>query len=370
MHGVEHNNNNHIHTPATRGRGRGRAYYHNINNRQNRGDRPRKNRNPFGSLDNPFQELNLDETEFQDEQGPQQRRNRNHNHRSNSNEQDDEDQTPYRLSSPVYRGRVYHRQYQTRHQDINPPGTSTPDSNASDINNDDYNNYSPNSGYSHNSHHASPNSHQFPADPTTAIATASSAPVPASRSISPARLVRFCTECSTVRRANITLRDWCTSALSRASEVLDSWSNEVGVSRGSGDEMDWQPEPVIRVLILAPTNASASQHGSAGSSTGNSPVESPVYSPVSGGSEWGLQQSSYNSNSMGSAFGCALGGDGNGNYATGTASSSMSWGLRPGTLSPASSNGGNVGGSGGPGLGVVSSGNGSVGYDAFGMQSV
>ncbi|KAI2643289.1 hypothetical protein GGS21DRAFT_7728 [Xylaria nigripes] len=67
---------------------------------------------------------------------------------------------------------------------------------------------------------------------------------------SPARLTRFCPECSAVRRANITLRDWLLSAISRATEVIDSWSDEVGVSRGSADEMDWQPEPVIRVLVL------------------------------------------------------------------------------------------------------------------------
>ncbi|KAI1436035.1 hypothetical protein GGR50DRAFT_265720 [Xylaria sp. CBS 124048] len=64
------------------------------------------------------------------------------------------------------------------------------------------------------------------------------------------RLTRSCTECSAVRRANLSLRDWLQCTLSRTNDVVESWSDEVGVARGAADEMDWQPEPVVRVVIL------------------------------------------------------------------------------------------------------------------------
>ncbi|KAI0969880.1 hypothetical protein F4678DRAFT_463213 [Xylaria arbuscula] len=128
---------------------------------------------------------------------------------------------------------------------------------------------------------------------------------------------RFCTECSSVRRANLRLRDWVAAGISRASEVLDSWSDEVGVSRGSGDEMDWQPEPVVRVLIVSNSTAPSPTIPSssvAGASFGTSYWHSdPIYGY--GGPEMG---------DVGLG-----GGEVAVNYMTGS-----SWGLRPDALGP------------------------------------
>ncbi|CAJ2508106.1 Uu.00g092920.m01.CDS01 [Anthostomella pinea] len=63
---------------------------------------------------------------------------------------------------------------------------------------------------------------------------------------------RFCTECRDVRQSNLALRDWLARTL-RAR--ITRWSDEVGVGFGAADEMDWQPEPVVRVLILGVGNA-------------------------------------------------------------------------------------------------------------------
>ncbi|XDG02313.1 hypothetical protein ABKA04_001928 [Annulohypoxylon sp. FPYF3050] len=61
---------------------------------------------------------------------------------------------------------------------------------------------------------------------------------------------RFCTECSAVRRANIRFRNWASHALRACNERFREWADDVGVGFESADEMDWQPEPVTRVLIV------------------------------------------------------------------------------------------------------------------------
>ncbi|KAI5924637.1 hypothetical protein F4810DRAFT_110097 [Camillea tinctor] len=61
---------------------------------------------------------------------------------------------------------------------------------------------------------------------------------------------RFCGDCRAVRRANLRFRDWAAGQLRRGLRRVARWSEEVGVGFGAADEMDWQPEPVIRVLIL------------------------------------------------------------------------------------------------------------------------
>ncbi|KAI1079298.1 hypothetical protein F5B20DRAFT_172542 [Whalleya microplaca] len=70
--------------------------------------------------------------------------------------------------------------------------------------------------------------------------------------------VRFCTECRDVRRANLRFRNWAVRELQRCGERVLAWSEEVGVGFAAADEMDWQPEPVTRVLVLAPEPAPAS----------------------------------------------------------------------------------------------------------------
>ncbi|KAI1319182.1 hypothetical protein F5Y16DRAFT_104010 [Xylariaceae sp. FL0255] len=71
--------------------------------------------------------------------------------------------------------------------------------------------------------------------------------------------IRFCVECSTVRRANLMLRDWLDKALIAAADVIAGWSDEVGVSTGSGDEMDWQPEPVTRIVMISSSSVNAAE---------------------------------------------------------------------------------------------------------------
>ncbi|KAI1205946.1 uncharacterized protein F4807DRAFT_247746 [Annulohypoxylon truncatum] len=71
---------------------------------------------------------------------------------------------------------------------------------------------------------------------------------------------RFCTECSAVRRANLRFRNWAARAIRACGERFREWADDAGVGFESADEMDWQPEPVIRVLFVrppSPTPASA-----------------------------------------------------------------------------------------------------------------
>ncbi|KAI0117046.1 hypothetical protein F4814DRAFT_272388 [Daldinia grandis] len=70
-----------------------------------------------------------------------------------------------------------------------------------------------------------------------------------SKSKSPNKM-RSCTECSSVRRANLRFRNWAVRALNRCNERFAAWASDVGVGFGTGDEMDWQPEPVVRVLLV------------------------------------------------------------------------------------------------------------------------
>ncbi|KAI1093954.1 hypothetical protein F5B19DRAFT_500534 [Rostrohypoxylon terebratum] len=61
---------------------------------------------------------------------------------------------------------------------------------------------------------------------------------------------RFCTECSAVRRANLRFRNWAAHALRACGDRFREWAEDVGVGFESADEMDWQPEPVTRVLLV------------------------------------------------------------------------------------------------------------------------
>lgn len=142
---------------------------------------------------------------------------------------------------------------------------------------------------------------------------------------------RFCTECSTVRRANLTLRDWFSSGIVHASDVLDSWSDEVGVGRGSADEMDWQPEPVVRVLIL-PTTPSPTPTPSIASG-------SVVVAGVAG---WQREPHKYSSNG-------APGDGGKTGVVSANCSLGSPWGLRPCSIGPEFSVDGSVGEIGGKG---------------------
>ncbi|KAI1405661.1 hypothetical protein F4819DRAFT_374719 [Hypoxylon fuscum] len=76
-------------------------------------------------------------------------------------------------------------------------------------------------------------------------------PTPFSSSNSSNSIHRFCTECSSVRRANLRFRNWALHALQRGGEHFGAWAEDAGVGLATGDEMDWQPEPVVRVLLLA-----------------------------------------------------------------------------------------------------------------------
>ncbi|RYP02074.1 hypothetical protein DL766_010567 [Monosporascus sp. MC13-8B] len=60
----------------------------------------------------------------------------------------------------------------------------------------------------------------------------------------------LCTECRDVRRANARFRDWAWGRLERAARRVLDWSAAVGVGLDAGEEMDWQPEPLVRVLVL------------------------------------------------------------------------------------------------------------------------
>ncbi|KAI1098244.1 hypothetical protein F4804DRAFT_350594 [Jackrogersella minutella] len=61
---------------------------------------------------------------------------------------------------------------------------------------------------------------------------------------------RSCTECSSVRRANLRFRNLAERALQACREGVAAWAKDAGVACDTADEMDWQPEPVTRVLLL------------------------------------------------------------------------------------------------------------------------
>ncbi|KAI1465622.1 uncharacterized protein F4812DRAFT_104655 [Daldinia caldariorum] len=55
--------------------------------------------------------------------------------------------------------------------------------------------------------------------------------------------MRYCTECSSVRRANLRFRNWAARALNHCNQQFAAWSEDAGVGFDTYDEMDWQPEP-------------------------------------------------------------------------------------------------------------------------------
>ncbi|KAK8058701.1 hypothetical protein PG994_009149 [Apiospora phragmitis] len=65
-----------------------------------------------------------------------------------------------------------------------------------------------------------------------------------------------CHDCRATRKANVRLRNTLHSHLKAATGTLVEWSAEVGVPFGGAadDEMDWQPEPEIRVVIVQQHN--------------------------------------------------------------------------------------------------------------------
>ncbi|KAI3318176.1 hypothetical protein HD806DRAFT_320578 [Xylariaceae sp. AK1471] len=225
MHGVEQN------LPPSNRR-RTQRYTNNNNNSQNSDSRSSKNHNPFNPFNNPFQQPNAGGSRFLDQNTKfQQGRKRNRN-------QGRENRTQHNYNHHISHNGQRPNQYQPRHRR---------DSNIISTIDNEINSYSRN----HNDNFF----HSFsPPSTNSTLSSQTSSP-------SPGRRTRFCTECSAVRRANLTLRDWLSSLLLGASEVVDGWGEEVGVGRGTGDEMDWQPEPVVRVLILATTAAAAAAAG-------------------------------------------------------------------------------------------------------------
>ncbi|KAI0865620.1 hypothetical protein F4860DRAFT_259185 [Xylaria cubensis] len=302
MHDAE--SNNALTSKQRRGRRR-----NNKNNRRHseqkiRDNRNSKKHNSFNRFTDPFEELSLDESTFHDEQQrPGVRRNRNRNH-NRGDKQEHGNRTP------------------KQHEHHNRPRRSS----ITSAINDYYNEIRHQDNDDNNTHPRNKNKHNNRSRNLSP------------RSSSPARLARFCTECSTVRRANLKLRDWLSSAIQRASSVVDTWSDEVGVGRGSADEMDWQPEPVVRVLILATT-------ATPGSSSGFLTPTPSTIGGTSGGWTPPYQQQQQQQHAglvVGEVDSC--GGDdaaaaANTNYDTG------SWGLRPGTIDPGFSmdGGGNSG---------------------------
>ncbi|KAK8065652.1 hypothetical protein PG997_012399 [Apiospora hydei] len=61
-----------------------------------------------------------------------------------------------------------------------------------------------------------------------------------------------CNDCRAVRKANVRLRNALHNHLVASAATIVEWSEEVGVPFGGGadDEMDWQPEPEIRVIVV------------------------------------------------------------------------------------------------------------------------
>ncbi|KAK7967404.1 uncharacterized protein PG986_001681 [Apiospora aurea] len=61
-----------------------------------------------------------------------------------------------------------------------------------------------------------------------------------------------CNDCRAVRKANVRLRNALHNHLVATAATIVEWSEEVGVPFGGAadDEMDWQPEPEIRVIVV------------------------------------------------------------------------------------------------------------------------
>ncbi|KAK8136940.1 hypothetical protein PG984_004880 [Apiospora sp. TS-2023a] len=61
-----------------------------------------------------------------------------------------------------------------------------------------------------------------------------------------------CNDCRAVRKANVRLRNALHNQIKAVTATLAEWSKEVGVPFGgeADDEMDWQPEPEIRVVFV------------------------------------------------------------------------------------------------------------------------
>ncbi|KAI1173710.1 hypothetical protein F4777DRAFT_600232 [Nemania sp. FL0916] len=215
-----------------------------INKGQNKNNRTPRNRDLFRSfVANPFRDLNSDKQAVQDSQGKVFWSNRNRN-RARKQSQAQQSQSPFP-----------HHYYNRR----TPNSNSNINSNSHSNHNHNSNNYNNYQQQPHNQNQTSgTQDSSSPLSPTAPANDPSfSFPAPTSALGGRGRM-RFCTECSAVRRANLRLRDRAASALAHAAEVLDRWSDEVGVGRGAGgDEMDWQPEPVVRVLILTTPSATA-----------------------------------------------------------------------------------------------------------------
>ncbi|KAK8101217.1 uncharacterized protein PG998_007373 [Apiospora kogelbergensis] len=63
---------------------------------------------------------------------------------------------------------------------------------------------------------------------------------------------RCCDDCRTVRKANVRFRNVIQNHLNAAAATVLEWSEEVGVPFGgvADDEMDWQPESEIKVVLV------------------------------------------------------------------------------------------------------------------------
>ncbi|KAK8046153.1 hypothetical protein PG996_014217 [Apiospora saccharicola] len=61
-----------------------------------------------------------------------------------------------------------------------------------------------------------------------------------------------CNDCRAVRKANVRLRNALHNQIKAVTATLAEWSKEVGVPFGgeADEEMDWQPEPEIRVVFV------------------------------------------------------------------------------------------------------------------------
>ncbi|RYC62171.1 hypothetical protein CHU98_g4018 [Xylaria longipes] len=209
MHDAENNN-----APSFKQR-RGRGYNHNNNNRSNNGrqngdDRNSASRNPLDRFANPFENINLDGSTFDDE--PQGTRFRGIGSRGRGRGQ--------------VRGRGGGQGHGNRnsqqHNDYNGQRYSNATSATNDSNEGKH--QSNDSDHTRNQNRHNNRNGSRPSSSAT-------------RSSSPARLARFCTECSAVRRANLTLRDWLGSAILRAprfSTAASTRSAAVADGRGRG----------------------------------------------------------------------------------------------------------------------------------------
>ncbi|KAI1423732.1 hypothetical protein F5Y12DRAFT_715997 [Xylaria sp. FL1777] len=342
MHGTERNNR------ASSNQRRGRGGYHNTNgsnrNSNGRGRDGRTSNNgslPDPFLNNPFENFDLDGSTYQEQEGSRSRQHRRNCERNRDQQGDDNHPSGGQTgsnhnSNNIRRGRggAY-------------IGPIVDHETHNNNNNNNNNNIRRGRG---GAYIGPVVDHE-----TLNYIRAQNARSPRHRSSSPSRGAgrererqrqqgrgrrqRFCTECSTVRRANLTLRDWMAAGIARASEVLDSWSDEVGVGWGCGDEMDWQPEPVVRVLLVASDPSSSSSSSLSPLSSSSSPWPSTPPTCDSCGAGW--QQGSY--------YGEL--GRGVGEVAVNYMMGPSPWGLRPGTLGPEFSGGGGVWGNNGGGGG-------------------